>query len=109
MVKTDDLEMYYWDFEQEVKEKDKKKSLESLVKELEKENKPKEDEETDYERLEEIKNAIAQKLGLLSPIQTGEWVRAILDNIADELVDIRTDLKNHRHETTKTYSSKAEI
>jgi len=117
MVKGDNLVINLSEYETDervsLNKEDEKKTLEQLIKELKIEENPKEeDEECDmlsvinWDRISEIKNAIAQKLGLISPDIFEAWQEDVMEKIADELTKIEDNLENHRHELNKTFSAK---
>lgn len=112
MVKADDLILEIWEY-YEYKEELGKKTDQQLIKRLkELQKKFNDTDEQTYEEGEEateIENELAERFGFISRDIFKKWQEDFAKNIADELERIEARLRNHRHDTTRNFSSKPEF
>ena len=110
MIDKDDLQIDIFEYN-EYNEDLEKKDFEVLLKELKKINETAEGEWTDKvtNTKTALENEIANRLGLVSSDMFQRWQDDVMDKIADEIEDVAAKLRNHRHDVTKKFSSKAEF
>jgi len=94
----------FYDYHEEYDER----SLDSLIKELQKIKKKEDFSDEDYDKIVKLEDAIAEKLGLVSRNVFESWQEEVMKEITEELNNIMAKLRNHRHDYSKTYTGKAE-
>lgn len=107
MVKADDLIVDIWEYA-EFKQKYEKDSAQVLIEKINKEHDVPKDQEPDYDKIAEMEDALAEKLGLVSQGMLQRWQKDVMENIADEIDDLFAKFRNHRHDYSKTFTGKAE-
>lgn len=107
MTDKDDLVVDVWDYPKHHEEYDKM-DITTIIKEIEKVKDVKEDEEPDYDKITELQEVVAERLGMFTQGMLQKWQEDFMEGIADEIDDLFAKFRNHRHDTTKNFSSKAE-
>jgi len=107
MVDKDDIIVDVWDYTP-YHEEYEKDIVPTLIKKIEKLKDVPKDEEPDFNKITEIQEAIAEKLGMVTQGMLQKWQEDVMEKIADEIDDVFAKFRNHRHDYSKTFTGKAE-
>jgi len=101
-MNEDDLIIDIWEYYKPSKLE--KLSTKELLKRLKKARK-----KDNWDEEKEIENELADRFGFVSRHIFQDWLADFCENLAEILNEFEEKLKNHRHETSKSYSGKAEF